>query len=483
MLLPLLAALTLTVSSASNRAVGLSWTGASGPVVLERKPAGTPWPTTPVAPLTSPTGAAYADASIDAFATYTYRVKAGAVLSNEVTVGPPPVGMSQVLRMPALLLNNNSRSFAGITRLVFDANGDPLLAYVTTDANGDGDPADGALFTVSWNRARYAWNAAVKVDDVGAVPTQASNIPLSIARDASSGTLGLLYVVGTAHDLRFATSVDGAAWTHTTVRHTNDEAASVASPALAMAAGRVHVAYTAGPDTLLYATGGVADAPTAWRTTVAPHPAGTRRYHTACVNVVLDATNSAGVSFCAPPEEGYTTSVWYWKVGGAASKITDTDIHQTDDPSLSLALRGSTVVAVFGGARDDRFFSDHHLWGVVSRTNGATWGPAMAIADDGGHAMDAPTSVGVRASGIMSTSAVVNGGSEGKNRCGQPKLAQSGAADAWSTCAPDTKGLPDTSNPGAAVLGVAGNDKLYIAFRTTGAAGALAPGLLLWRER
>jgi hypothetical protein len=484
MLLPLLAAITLSASSATSRAVTLVWSGATGAVTVERKAAGTPWPTQPpVAPLATVPAATYTDQAIDAFATYTYRVKAGAVVSNEITVGPPPVGLSQVHPMPAKLRTTNLGSFGALTRLTFDANGDPLVAYLITDPNGDGDNGDGQLWTISWNRARYQWNDGVKVDDVGTVPSAGSNIPFSIARDAASGTIGLFYIVGDSHELRFATSADASSWTSAVVRRTNAEAPSVASPALAMSASRVHVAYTVGPDTLVYLTGGVTAAPSAWRPTVAPHPGDSKRYTASCVSLALDAANAALVSFCTPPEDGYTTSAWVWRVGGAAAKVTDTNTHQTDDPSLSIALQGATVAALFGAARDDRFFSDHHFWASVSRDGGRTWSAAEAIADDGGHAMAAPAGIVVHTNQSLSAITVVNGGTEGKNRCGQPKLARSATGTGWVTCAPDTRGAPDTSNPGAASIGVAGNDKLYVVFRAAGAVGPVPPGLVLWRER
>lgn len=484
MLLPLLAAITLTVTSATNRAVNLAWTGATGPVVVQRKPAGTPWPTEPPpAPLATVPDAAFTDQGIDAFAAYTYRVKAGAAFSNEVTVGPPPTGFSMVHPMPARLRDARLDAFAALTRMTFDSNGDPMIAYVTTDPNGDGETSDGELWTITWNRARYQWNDGVKVDAVGAISTSGSAVPFSVARDSAAGVFGLLYLMGGAHELRLATSKDGATWSSVVVRKTNEEAAAIAAPALAMAGGRVHAAYVAGPDTLLYQSGALTDAPTAWRTTRAPHPGDSKRYTASCVNLLLDAASAASLGFCTPPEDGYTTTAWYWPVGGTASKIMDTNGKQTDDPSLALARRGATVVAVFGGARDERFFADHHFWGSVSRNGGAAWSAPAVVADDGGHAMATPVTVGVHASNTFSAAAVVNGGTEGKNRCGQFKLARSGTGDAWVTCGPQTTGLPDTSNPGAAVLGVAGNDKLYVAFRITAGALGLQPGLALWRER
>ena len=36
-----------------------------------------------------------------------------------------------------------------------DENGDPAMAYLVIDPNGDGDESDNTLCFVSWNRAAY----------------------------------------------------------------------------------------------------------------------------------------------------------------------------------------------------------------------------------------------------------------------------------------------------------------------------------------
>src|SRR5262245_12460229 len=106
---------TLKATAASRSAVSLSWTAGDPAVTryaVERKPLGASW--TPPAPpaksriVTTMVDAATADdKSIDAFATYVYRVRAAganntfSAPSNEITVGPPPVGYSQILTEPS----------------------------------------------------------------------------------------------------------------------------------------------------------------------------------------------------------------------------------------------------------------------------------------------------------------------------------------------------------------------------------------------
>ena len=112
-----------------------------------------------------------------------------------------------------------------------------------------------------------------------------------------------------------------------------------------------------------------------------------------------------------------------------------------------------------------------------------SWSSPVAIADDGGNAMGAPVGVMIDRAGHFAISAPVVGGNEGSVVCGQPKLARSSDGTKWTTCAPDTKGVGAVADPGVPTGAFAGNDKLYMAFKTRAAVGAMLPGIALWRER
>lgn len=169
----------LTVASATRSAVALSWTAgdASSRFVVERKPLGAAWPAPPPAkPPASAVitmtvdGAKATDSQIDAFATYVYRVRATdaanalSAPSNEVTVGPPPVGFSSIVDAPKAMQDHDPQQFAGQIRMMLDANGDPAFAYITYDLNNDGEADDSELSFIAWDRATYRWKAPVQVD-------------------------------------------------------------------------------------------------------------------------------------------------------------------------------------------------------------------------------------------------------------------------------------------------------------------------------
>lgn len=480
-------AIQLTANTASRQSVSLSWTGAAGSAIVERKIAGAPWPAAapPQPPLATVTASTYSDEHIDAFTTYTYRIKAGtpAAYSNELTVGPPPVGFSSVLAAPKAMQAQSPLNFANMTRMVMDANGDPALAYITLDPNGDGENTDSELFSITWNRAHYTWNAPVKVDVVGEVVTRGSTLPFSFARDASSNAFAILYMVKT-NEVRIALSSDGAASWRTSTAATSAPEGSITSPSLALASGKVHAAMRTGADTVLYLSGAATDAPAKWNRKAAPRLPGGGEFSQACINVVLDASNAPMVSFCEAANEGYNLFAALWKPAtNTVSKILDTDSHQTDDPALSVAVHGTTVGAVFAGARDDRFFKDHHLWYAQSANGGGSFSAPVVLADDGADAMNAPLSVSFDAANRVAVTAPVVGGNEGATKCGRPKLMRSDNGAAFTTCAPETKGVSALADPMATVGAFAEYNKLYVAFKTKATSGTLPAGLVLWRER
>ena len=494
---------SLAVANATASAVSLTWTAgdAATRFVVERKAAGTPWPAaaaaTAPAPGTpaKPTASAIAtvdapkadDTGLDAFATYVYRVRAvggGNALSapsNEVTVGPPPAGFSQVLPTPAAILGHDRNDFAAVIRMAFDGNGDPAFAYLVSDPNGDGEPKDTELDFVSWNRARYRWNTPVRLDVVGDVVREPARSPVSLARDASTNRWAVAYMVG-GHELKIAASTDGAAWTSARVERPPDDEAGMSTPALALAGGQTYLAYSFGGPGVRFRAGASTDPPEQWSKAFAPILPGTSETRTEGVDVVLDAAGKPVVSYLLNPSDGYNLTMALWHPGAAQPvKILDTNNKQTDGPAAQLTAAGSQLAVIFYGNRDEAFFDNHHVWFTHSTDNGATWSPVAVLADDGGHSMVPPVSVTIDKAGHFAAAADLGGGNQDGVKCGLPNLMRSANGTQWTTCAPNTKGV-SAADPGYPVIAFAANDKLYEAFRTRQPAAGLQPGLVLWRE-
>ncbi|CAN5804420.1 hypothetical protein BH11GEM2_BH11GEM2_18890 [soil metagenome] len=372
----------LSAVTATKSAVSLTWTSgdASGTKqVVERKALGGAWPTSTgvnTQPNALPTTAAIAvvttnsltDDKIDAFTTYVYRIRAlgtNNVLSspsNELMVGPPPVGFSSIVAAPAAMQAHGSDQFASVTRMTLDANGDPLLAYLTNDLNNDGDLDDTDLSVITWNRARYRWNAPVSIDTVGNVVRAGTRLPFSIALDASSGQIGVLHMVGD-HEIRLSTSADGGmVWKRVVVERYGAEDAGLSTPSLAMANGQVYVAFAVSGKSITYRTGAVSADPPSWTSAKAPLLPGTFDVMNQCVGVLLDGGGQPAVSYCLTATTGYTVTAALWRPdGNQGVKITDTNNHQADDPALDVTASGTQFAAAFYSPRDDKFFEDHHL--------------------------------------------------------------------------------------------------------------------------
>lgn len=490
----------LVASSATSSVVTLAWTGDAGAkVVIERKVLGAAWlmptattPATAVMPTPSTiavvTAATVSDSKIDAFTTYVYRVRAvGAnnvlsVPSNELIVGPPPVGFSTVVATPKAMQEHDPTQFANQHRMTLDANGDPALAYMTNDLNNDGELDDTDLSVITWNRAKYRWNSPVVLDTIGNVVRSGTRRPFSFARDAGTGTFAVLHIIG-EHELRLSTSSDGGVtWKHTRVDRSSNEEPAFSTPSLAMAAGRLHLAYAAGPNNVLYKTGLVADAPSRWTTAKAPVLPNTEA-RTECITMALDAAGKPVVAYCMAGE-AYNTIAAIWRPDVSKTvKIMDTNGKQNDDPGLDLTIVGSQIAVAMYAARDEQFFANHHIWFARSMDNGATWSTPVVVADDGGNAMDAPVTVTLDRAGHPAMVANMSGGNDGAAKCGLPKLMRSTDGVKWTTCAPDTKGAPLNTDVVYPTGAFAGNDKLYVAFKARQSAPGMPAGLTLWRER
>ncbi|HZU24437.1 MAG TPA: hypothetical protein VFA04_02890 [Bryobacteraceae bacterium] len=441
----------LTVKAASARHVLLGWTGSGACCIVERKAGDSPWQK-----LATPGAGGYEDTAIDPWATYHYRIRAGeqGQPSNEVTVGPPPAGVLKAAPAPKGV---DPAKYGVNTAVALDENGDPAIAFVWSDPNGDNDTADTEVMFVRWDRARYRWTDPVKVATVGGIQTQNLQ-PVSLAIDRPSATIAIAYPVA-GHDgmVDLAASKDGGAtWQFVTVH--NGLEGTVWSTALALANGRVSLAVNCEGSRVQYIAGDAGADSSKWKAQAAPYPAGTRAAPSTNLALVLDSSGNAVTAYVVAPEDGDNMRYAVWRPGsGQAPAIAmDSNNQGVDRPDVSLSLNGRAI-ALIASAPRDQSHADLTVWYTAS-IDGAKWSPPVMLPVDGPRSTNPPLSVALDSHGAAAAVYGSNSGS-GEARCGNPVVARSPNGAAWKACGPghDFSPQPDTVN---AIFG--GNDKLYV---------------------
>ena len=140
----------LSVVSATSKQVQLTWTAVPGasysvyrvPTVVASS--GIPGSSLNISmptgsqPIATVNGTSWTDSTFDLSTTYTYFLGVGNnQFSNKMMIGPPPLGFNVVV--PST--EDNCETANILERMTFDKIGDPAMAYMVLDPNGDGDEA------------------------------------------------------------------------------------------------------------------------------------------------------------------------------------------------------------------------------------------------------------------------------------------------------------------------------------------------------
>ncbi len=470
----------LKAVAASKSQVQLSWTAGDSSNVtytVERKAL-----TGSYAAAVNASALSATDTTIDAYQTYIYRVRAnlGAAQSgpsNEVTVGPAPVGYNVVVPMTSVYGDNYD--FGHEQRMVLDGNGDPGIAYIIRDVNRDGDPTDSTLYFVRWDRVNYTWTKPVTVAVVGVPGRSGAALSLAIAFDTSTSTWGIAFEGVSRIGIALSTN-NGATWQAQTAF--TDSNQQLSYPALGMSGGKVHLAFSQGNNGIRYITGSATAAAATWTSSLAPLLAGTFDQK-GTLSLAIDSAGNPAVAYWLNPDTAYNSVLAYWRPGSAnATKIMDTNGFQNDDSAVSLAFLGTQPRVVVFAARDDQYFSryDRAMW-ASSSTNGTTWTTPVNLPNDGGNSMNPVISLAIGSQGQAGLIMETNGGDGSPGQCSFPKISTSANFAAWTTCSPTTNGSTEfrVSYPS---LAYAGNDKLYFSATNYQEGGDVARGIVLWRE-
>ena len=463
----------LKVESATARRIVLRWSGAGSKWIVERKSGAKPY-----APVATVAATTYEDDQIGRYGIYQYRVRTDptAAPSNEVVAGAPPAGVFRIAPTPK---GADPDHYGVKSALAFDENGDPAVAFMWRDPNGDNDPQDNQVWFVRWDRAAYAWRKPVPVGTMGALEQDGPLEPIALAFDAASGTAAIAYPVAGQKGVTLAVSKDGGAtWQPRPVQTGMSDGA--VSTAMAIRDGRITLAanvFDVGP---VLVTGDLAGDPASWKAAAAP-VVGDHHDGETSVSLAFDHEGHPVVAyFDAPTEDdNFLFVVWRPDTGKAVTAVNTHGVRP-DSANVRVAAgpRGlGLMVAANLDEKDDNagvFYS--------SSADGATWSQPVKLPIDGPRSSGSPFAVTFDSKGAAAVAfGSPSGGGEGP--CGYPEVDRSADGAAWKTCgvghrlADHFLPLPDTLD-----AAFAGDDTLYVLFNVTSDESKYGTGVLLLHQ-
>lgn len=460
----------LTVVSATNKQVQLSWTPAGADknqYLIERRTLdstvfSTAARVTPGLDKVLPT--TFADINFDQFTPYVYRVRAANTLmnpvdtsdpTNEVTVGPPPYGYTRVVATPDKL--DDPGLFNANTQIILDRSGDPMLCYLNLDPNLDANFADTEIRFVRWDRAHYTWTTPVVAAITNIDNSYSYNYSFRLAVDPSTGTMGIVFVDTSNLALNQLSIVDstdnGLTWRK---RNIVSGTAAYLVPAIALGSGQVYLTFTQDYAGIQYMTGKLTDSPSSWTKETVPN-LGFTDYGVGS-DIALDSEGKPAIVYAVSGDDYREI---FYRPGSTPSVANISAVGFGENFQMRLAFAGTRPRIAFTGSLDSHYFEDydHTLFVLTSPDSGVTWNPRVNIRSDGNRFIGGPIDLAINSSGGAAITSHDSGGNFDREVCGYPKLSLSSDFLNWSTC-----GITSTirSRENSSAVRFALNDLLYL---------------------
>lgn len=471
----------LAVKTATNKQVVLTWSGAAASYSVQRAPLGGTFST-----IATATTATYTDNSIDAYTTYQYQVLNGTAASGSVTEGPPPAGVTNAAPAP-LVGATPSTTYGYNIALALDGNGDPAFAFLWDDPNNDGEHNDTQLLFRSWNRAKYAWNAVLKLATVADVANSSCSVTslaydtstnaFAVASDSFTGPTGQRVIV------LYVSTDGGATWSlkNSFNKNTGDSR----GPSLALANGNLYLVHQTDYIGLTYVTGQLNQSPTTWSSKNPPTVPGIYMDSIFGESLALDSARNPAIAFWAANQtDGANGMLLYWKPAGAATplKVMDSQDNGDGGPVKLVFFNLNPRVTVGVQRNDGDFAQIVHF--AHSEDGGLTWLTPVLVPPDGNSTSDFPFDMALTSTGSVAVGFGQNGNyGDDSHKCGNPKLSLSTDLTHFTTCS--FAGKDVTANFGVFPAGLqvayGGNDKLYYLWLESSDTQANT-GVLMYRE-
>ncbi len=385
----------------------------------------------------------------------------------------PPLQYSIVVEQPAAAAATNRTGLS--PALALDQHDQPLVAFFHADPNGDAVTQDGKIEFTRWNGVEKKWQEPKTIEIVGELDLRPPRRQVAIARDATSGRLGIAYAHSNGQ-LKLALSEDeGANWTITTVATGGSNVAGRSDPALVLANREVHLAWfeacsAAACDAIKYQVG----------ITVSTVP-GTRG--PSALSLAVDSAGKPGLAYFNVSAGGTGVDLMFLRPGTpavSATKVVDSQGVASVNPAVALTFEGEKPRLAYHLNSADLRYS------AASGAGGLSWAAAVPIPRNGSVGKEEGTrdyqAIAVDSVGKVSIAGNYAIATQPSQVCGGPKLARSSDGTSFTVCSPD----------GGKVLGFAGqwvnlavskSNKLTLVFLYDQASNPqIKPGVVLWRE-
>lgn len=405
----------------------------------------------------------------------------------------PPNGFSTAVELP----DAGGQRFGVSASAVGDQFGQPLIAAVWDDPNGDGARTDTRVFFTRWNGEAKAFEPIKTIEVVGEIDLTPPLRQVSIARDAVTGRIGIAYVKAGA-GIRFAFSDDEGANFSLVSTGADPGTGDSSYPQVALRNGQTMVAAVTSNQRVVYRTrqgsAGV------FTETMAPMPGGLA-VSLGPISLALDGDGAPGLAYFSAGASLKATLA-FWRPGAAAATaVTDSD--QADvlrpverQPSVSLAFAGTTPRLAFHLLRAEPVLNGMmtdqapELWtSIATDATGTTWSAPVGVPRTGDfQAMRFNTTQWYQGLAIHQGGAITIGaaflsrGTVNTLCAGGPKFAKStNNGMSFETCSPTNTPL-NFAGEWLSLWAHANNKVTTVFFYDRRVNDAIRGGLVLYRE-
>lgn len=365
-----------------------------------------------------------------------------------------------------------------------DQYGQPLVAALYEDPNGDLNYDDNRVVFTRWNGSARAFLPLATIETIGGGAFQNPNRQISIARDAMTNRIGIAYIKPQDNTVRLAISDDdGANFSLSTVSDV-PRAALMSNPSLAMVGGTAHLAWIQGSDLMYRSRVGAG----AW---IDASPGAAVVVSGQSVSLAVDSAGNVGVAFFV--NAGLNTAdLAFWRPGSAhvivaSANMLDLSTPDTRAPSVSLTFDGTTPHVAYHlrnvepAAMTDQ--TPELFYGKSSDAAGTSW-TTVAIPRNGSattfHRTAWYQAITLDSTGRVNVAANFQGNGAQSN-CGGPKLSRATDGMTFVTCAP--AGSPIQIGGAWISMWPHRLGKQTIVFHYDSRANPnLKPGIVMWRE-